>query len=129
MAQQPAGWYTDPTSKYNYRYWSGTQWSNQVSTGGSTGTDPDPMDPSAVAAPPAPGTAAPTPPQQQPTTTVQVTQKKGSAFGTIIGVVLAIIAIVVLIVILMNISGDDTTDSTVAPATTEAPATPTTAGG
>jgi hypothetical protein len=129
MAQQPAGWYTDPTSKYNYRYWSGTQWSNQVSTGGSTGTDPDPMDPNAVGAPPAPGTAAPAPPQQQPATTVQVTQKRGSAFGTIIGVVLAIIAIVVLIVILMNISGDDTTDSTVAPATTEAPAPTTTAGG
>jgi hypothetical protein len=128
MAQMPAGWYTDPTGQYSYRYWTGAQWSNQVSSGGSTGTDPNPMNPDAVAAPPAPGTAAPPPPQQQPAPTIQVTQKRGSAFGTIIGVVLAIVAIVVLIAILMNLSGDDTTDTTVAPpASTEAPTT--TAGG
>jgi hypothetical protein len=127
MAQMPAGWFTDPTSKYSYRYWNGAQWTNQVSTGGNSGTDSDPMSQEAASAPPAPGTEAPTPPQAQPATTVQVTQKRGSAFGTIIGVVLAIIAIVVLIVILINISGgDDTTDSTVAPpASTEAPATTT----
>lgn len=137
MAQQPAGWYTDPTNQYSYRYWNGQQWTNQVSSGGSTATDPNMMGATVASTPPAPGTAAPMPPQPQPTTTVQVTQKRGSAFGTIIGVVLAIIAIVVLIAVLMNLpSGDDTTDTTApaatteAPAaTTEAPATTTTAGG
>jgi len=123
MSQQPSGWYTDPTSKYSYRFWNGAQWTNQVSTGGNSGTDPDPMGADVATAPPAPGTEAPTPPQAQPATTVQVTQKRGSAFGTIIGVVLAIIAIVVLIAVLMNASGDDSTDETVAPASTEAPTT------
>jgi hypothetical protein len=123
MAQHPAGWYTDPTTKYSYRYWNGVQWTNQVSTGGNTGADPEPMGADIATAPPAPGTEAPVPPQPQPATTVQVTQKRGSAFGTIIGVVLALIAIVVLIVVLMNASGDDTTDTTQAPATTEAPTT------
>lgn len=124
MAQQPAGWYTDPTTQYSYRYWNGQQWTNQVSSGGSTATDPNPMGDDIAKAPPAPGTAAPTAPQPQPATTVQVTQKRGSAFGTIIGVVLAIIAIVVLIAVLMNLSGDDDTTGTTAPAaTTEAPAT------
>ena len=137
MAQQPAGWYSDPTAQYSYRYWNGQQWTNQVNSGGATVTDPHPMGDDIAKAPPAPGTAAPTPPQPQPTTTGQVTQKRGSAFGTIIGVVLAIIAIVVLIAVLMNVSsGDDTTDTTApaatteAPAaTTEAPAATTTAGG
>ena len=123
MAQHPAGWYTDPTTKYSYRYWNGVQWTNQVSTGGNTGTDPEPMGADVATAPPAPGTEAPVPPQPQPATTVQVTQKRGSAFGTIIGVVLALIAIIVLIVVLMNASGDDTTDPTQAPPATEAPAT------
>jgi hypothetical protein len=124
MAHQPSGWYTDPTNKYSYRFWNGTQWTNQVSTGGNTGADPDPMGAEAAAAPPAPGTEAPTQPQSHPATTVQVTQKRGSAFGTIIGVILAIIAIVVLVAILMNVSSDDSTDTTVAPpASTEAPTT------
>lgn len=130
MAQQPAGWYTDPTSAYDYRYWDGTQWSNQVSSGGSTATDPNPMDPGTAATPPAPGTAAPAPSQQQPVQTVQVTQSRGSAFGTIIGVVLAIVAVVVLIVVLMNASGGDSTNSTVAPPASTVETTPaTTAGG
>ena len=38
MSQQPSGWYTDPTTKYSYRFWNGSQWTNQVSTGGNTGT-------------------------------------------------------------------------------------------
>ncbi len=130
MAQQPAGWYADPTTQYSYRYWNGQQWTNQVSSGGATVTDPHSLGDDVAKAPPAPGTAAPTPPQPQPVTTVQVTQKRGSAFGTIIGVVLAIIAIVVLIAVLMNVSsGDDTTDTTAPVVTTEAPAATTTAGG
>ena len=55
MAHQPSGWYTDPTSKYSYRFWNGSQWTNQVSTGGKTGADPDPMGADAATAQPAPG--------------------------------------------------------------------------
>lgn len=119
MAQRPSGWYTDPTGRYMYRYWDGRQWMSQVSSGGPAATDPTPMEHGAVTVPPAPGTDAPTPPQAQPAQTIQVTQKRGSAFGTIVGVVLAIVAIVVLIVILINASNEDTS-TTEAPATTQA---------
>ena len=109
-----------------YRYWNGTQWADQVSSGTTNSTDPTPMDPSAAATPPAPSTAAPTPSQPATAPTVQVTQKSGSGFGAIVGVILAIVAIGVLIVVLMSNSGDDSsTPTTAAPATTEAPATTT----
>lgn len=126
MAQQPSGWYTDPTSSYVYRYWDGAQWTNQVSSGGTTLVDPNAMDPGVVATPPAPGSAAPTAPQAAPQPSVQVTQKSGSAIGTIIGVALAVLAIIVLAVVLLNQSGDGSTEvpgTTNAPATTGAPAT------
>lgn len=126
MSQQAAGWYSDPTKVYMYRYWNGAQWSDQVSSGGTASADPTPMDPSVVGVPPAPGSEAKTPPQPAvaPAPAVQVTQSSGSSFGTIIGVLLAVVAIVVIVVFLMNSSGDDSSTSTTgAPATTEAPAT------
>lgn len=126
MTQQPSGWYSDPTNVYMYRYWNGTQWTTQVSSGGTATTDPNAMDPSAVTVPPAPGSAAQAPPAAPPPApAVQVTQKSGSAFGTVIGVIVAIVAIVILIVVLANNSGDgsSSTPTTGAPATTEAPAT------
>ncbi len=126
MTEQPAGWYDDPTSRYMYRYWNGTQWADQVGSGTTNSTDPTPVDPAASATPPAPGTAAPTPSQPAAAPTVQVTQRSGMGFGAVIGVLLAIAAIVVLVVVLMNNSGgDSSTPTTGAPATTEAPATTT----
>lgn len=125
MTQEAAGWYSDPTKVYMYRYWNGTQWTDQVSSGGTASADPTPMDPSAAAVPPAPGSAATTPPQPAaaPVPAVQVTQSSGSSFGTIIGVLLAVVAIIVIIVLVMNNSGGDSTTSTTgAPQTTEAPA-------
>jgi len=116
MTQPPKGWYTDPTSQYHYRYWNGTQWTNQVSSSGTTLNDPNAMDPSAAATPPAPGSEAASPPQADVAPTVQVTQKSGG-FGTVIGVIVAIVAIVILIVVLMNQNGDDSpTSDTEAPA-------------
>ena len=125
MTQPPKGWYTDPTSEYMYRYWNGTQWTNQVSSSGTTLNDPNAMDPSAASTPPAPGSEAASPPQADVAPTVQVTQKSGG-FGTVIGVIVAIVAVVVLIVVLVNLSGDDspTSDTEVpatAPVTTVAP--------
>ena len=125
MAPPPKGWYTDPTSQYMYRYWNGTQWTNQVSSSGTTLNDPNAMDPSAAATPPAPGSEAASPPQADVAPTVQVTQKSGG-FGTVIAAMVAIVAVVVLIVVLVNLSGDDspTSDTEVpatAPVTTVAP--------
>jgi len=120
MTPPPKGWYTDPTSQYHYRYWNGAQWTNQVSSSGTTLNDPKAMDPSAAATPPAPGSEAASPPQADVAPTVQVTQKSGG-FGTVIA---AIVAVVVLIVVLVNLSGDDspTSDTEVpAPVTTIAP--------
>ncbi|MCZ7531552.1 MAG: DUF2510 domain-containing protein [Acidimicrobiia bacterium] len=36
---QPAAWHPDPMGRYEYRYWDGTQWTPDVSTGGQTGQD------------------------------------------------------------------------------------------
>ena len=39
-ATAPAGWYADPSSRYELRYWDGTQWTEHVSRGGQQFTDP-----------------------------------------------------------------------------------------
>ena len=36
----PAGWYADPSSRYELRYWDGTQWTEHVSRSGQQFTDP-----------------------------------------------------------------------------------------
>ena len=36
----PAGWQPDPFARYQYRYWDGTAWTDQVSTNGTHETDP-----------------------------------------------------------------------------------------
>ncbi len=35
----PAGWYTDPAHRHEYRYWDGANWTAQVSDGGVTASD------------------------------------------------------------------------------------------
>jgi hypothetical protein len=123
------GWYTDPTDSYLYRYWDGTTWTNQVSSGGSSATDPNPMDAQAATTPPAPGTAAPAPPTATPQPAVQVTQKSGGSFlGTLLGIILIFVVVLVFVAILADGSGDDSSPSgTEVTVTTEAPATTTTA--
>lgn len=37
---QPPSWQPDPFARYTYRYWNGRKWTNQVSNGGDTITDP-----------------------------------------------------------------------------------------
>lgn len=36
----PAGWYADPSSRYELRYWDGGQWTEHVSRAGQQYTDP-----------------------------------------------------------------------------------------
>ena len=121
-----AGWYNDPSSRFTYRYWTGSQWSEQVSSEGRTASDP--VDASFAETPPAPGTGAPEQ-RSEPAPTVQVTTKSGGGFGTALAVLLGVLLIVVVIALLATDSGDSSTPTgdegttTEAPATTEAPTT------
>lgn len=61
----PAGWYADPSGRFEYRYWDGSKWSEHVSRAGSQSVDPPNAPPppdEAVTpqeAPPAPAATAP----------------------------------------------------------------------
>jgi hypothetical protein len=124
--QQSGGWYSDPTDRYIYRYWDGTQWTEQVSGGGaSTTADDVPLDATVVRVPPLPGTEAQSPAQPPAQPAVVVTQKSGSTFIAAIGVILAIIAIIVIVVMLTNQSADDPDSNPGTTSVTEAPATTT----
>ncbi len=39
MTNPAANWYPDPHGRHEYRYWNGTQWTDQVSSHGKTSTD------------------------------------------------------------------------------------------
>jgi len=39
-ASTPAGWYADPSHRYELRYWDGTAWTEHVARGGQQYTDP-----------------------------------------------------------------------------------------
>lgn len=39
-ATAPAGWYADPSRRFELRYWNGTKWTEHVSRGGQQSTDP-----------------------------------------------------------------------------------------
>ena len=36
----PAGWFPDPAGRFDHRWWDGARWTETVSRGGSTMTDP-----------------------------------------------------------------------------------------
>jgi len=36
----PAGWYADPSSRYELRYWNGAEWTDHVARSGQQFTDP-----------------------------------------------------------------------------------------
>jgi hypothetical protein len=78
----PAGWYTDPAHRHEYRYWSGTDWTALVSDNAVTATDllpsspPSPVPESAPTAhlpePPHPPTALPPSPPAAPGSSIRV---------------------------------------------------------
>lgn len=123
-----AGWYHDPAGRFTYRYWTGAQWTEQVSSEGRTASDP--VDASFAEVPPAPGTGAPAQ-SAEPAPTVEVTTKSGGGFGAILAVILGIVAIVLVVALLVSDSGDSSTPTTDEVVTTEAPTTeaPTTTAG
>jgi Protein of unknown function (DUF2510) len=59
----PAGWYTDPAHRHEYRYWSGADWTPLVSDKAVTATDPlqSPVPQSPVSPPSAPVLVSPPP--------------------------------------------------------------------
>jgi len=108
-----------------YRYWAGTQWTDQVNNGAANSTDA--MDPGSEQVPPVPGSAAADaePAAQQPAVTVS--QSSGTSFGIILAVVAVVVAIIILLVVIFNNSdnggGSDPTTPVTTPATTVAPDT------
>lgn len=36
----PAGWYADPSNRFELRYWNGTEWTEHVARSGQQFTDP-----------------------------------------------------------------------------------------
>ncbi|NBS29209.1 MAG: DUF2510 domain-containing protein [Actinobacteria bacterium] len=39
-AAAPAGWYADPSGRFELRYWNGEKWTEHVSRAGQQSTDP-----------------------------------------------------------------------------------------
>jgi hypothetical protein len=70
MNSPASGWHPDPTARHEYRYWDGAQWTDDVSDGGVTSTDP------VAGGTPAQGVAGGTPAQGvDPTAQYQPTQQ------------------------------------------------------
>lgn len=122
MSGTAAGWYSDPTARYSYRYWSGTAWTEQVSNGSTTAIDPTALAPDVVSMAPAPGTEA-AQPAAAPTVQVSQSGGGGGGVGTLIGVLIGLVIVVVIVAAIVLNSGDDSSSTTDAPVTTEAPAT------
>lgn len=57
---QRAGWYPDPTGRFQFRYWDGTAWTAHVATKGAGSIDTESLPPT-LAGPPAPGPDAGSP--------------------------------------------------------------------
>jgi hypothetical protein len=55
------GWYPDPYSRHEHRYWDGASWTDQVSDGGQVGTDPPTEGPPPAAEPATAATPAAAP--------------------------------------------------------------------
>lgn len=95
MASTP-GWHPDPSGRHQHRFWDGDRWTDQVSDGGTTGTDP--VD-AAPGVPAAPGAAAPGAPAVGAPATGR---SKGPLF-----VGLAVLAALVVAGIVFLVSGGD----------------------
>lgn len=134
----PAGWYDDPTSIGDARYWDGFGWTTSISANGVTATAA--IEPALVGVPPVHGSEfraqrpSPAPAPTPPPVTVNQSPSR-SPMGGIVAAILGIAAVVALIVVLTRDDGGDNpppnTDTPITTPATEAPATepPATAGG
>ena len=39
----PAGWYSDPSGRFEFRYWDGSEWTRSVASGGRASYDEGPV--------------------------------------------------------------------------------------
>ena len=103
----PAGWYADPASRHENRYWDGTRWTAAVADRGVTATDP--LDPpplpaevaSAATAPAASATqasATATPAAAARTVTTPATARSGRPRRAVLMAVIAAAAVLGLII-------------------------------
>ncbi len=119
----PAGWYRDPTSPSDGRYWDGTMWTNSVSRAGQTITIP--IDTERAALPPVPGSEMPPavpPVTPSPAPAVTVTST-GSSGPSIAGIIMAVIAAVLVIVLILVLANNNDSNDDQPPANTDVPAT------
>jgi Fibronectin type III domain/Protein of unknown function (DUF2510) len=102
----PAGWYADPASRHENRYWDGTGWTAAVADRGVTATDPlDPpplpaeATPATVPAAPATATtAAATPTTAAPAAAAPVAGRRGRPRRAVLVTVIAVLAVLGLII-------------------------------
>ncbi|MFP4511906.1 MAG: DUF2510 domain-containing protein [Acidimicrobiales bacterium] len=133
MSEQSGSWQPDPFGRHQYRYWDGSQWSDQVSNDGVLSTDPPSADPGGAASaepagwgaagtsdptaamptspsPPPPGGGGPGgpagPPPEQP-------GGSGSNTGAIIGGIVILALIIGALVWFLVLSDDDGVDEEV----------------
>jgi len=103
----PAGWYADPASRHENRYWDGTGWTAAVADRGVTATDPLesppplPADATRATAPAAPVTAAlatAAPAGAAPITAAPAPARRGRRRRAFLVAVIAVVAALGLIV-------------------------------
>lgn len=129
----PAGWYDDPTSLGEARYWDGYGWTTSINTNGVTSTAA--IEPALVGVPPVRGSefrarrtpVAPVAPTPSPATPPPSPPR--SPVGAIVAGVVGLAAIVAVVVLLTRDDGGDTpppvTDVPVTAPATDPPATAT----
>ena len=77
MSSPAPGWNPDPSGRHEYRYWDGSNWTDDVSDNGVTSTDPL----AGAGGPGAPGGPG-YPAEQAPTAPFEPTQAYGQGPGT-----------------------------------------------
>lgn len=117
--QMPAGWYDDPMSIGDARYWDGVGWTTSINTDGITSTAA--IEPALVGIPPVQGSqfraqrrAAPAP-TPTPITMTQSSQR--SPLGAVLAAVVVIVLVVAVVVLITRDDGGGDTPSTDVPRT------------
>jgi Protein of unknown function (DUF2510) len=126
---QPAGWYADPSTRNDHRYWDGSAWTDQVSRGGVQGIDPlqpQPVQPVAASTP-APPTARPNPLPPSAVSPIATAPqgKKRPVYTRWWFIVGAVVVVLLIIAAAAGGGSDDTNDA----ATDDASTTTTTSTG
>jgi len=111
-----AGWYPDPTGRFELRWFDGTTWSPSVSRAGQQFLDELNAAPSAMAPTPAPGFGPPPGFGRTPIITESTDPpSSGRSPGVVIGAIIAAVALLAVGVVVMAGSDSDDESSPVVP--------------